>query len=250
VQYAFSLERHWRSDIAPQMQMRVDVVLSPIDEVREVHAVSKAELNQELLHARVEDVRAIATQTLGPVVRAGLSALKSAVATVGSVNLVTLAVLMTGWFGFNTVSIRLTSATTTGLTFYDLLCAIHSLDSIYALADIKQGGAGLYGSIAYLTLAACVAPSFYPRKSLWLGLAAPLAYMCAVFAGVYWKISSTIASMTSAVGSDAFAHMANGFASEMAGELLKAISFGAGAYVSFAAALFLAYRGISRYSAS
>ncbi|WP_322009403.1 hypothetical protein [Paraburkholderia sp. J12] len=246
-QYAFTLEDHWRSDVAPAANMVVDARFTPAGTLLDVQAVPDATQNQEKVKAAVDDAREIATQTLHRIKTSGTPLVAAVVAKMGYANLAALGLLVIGWFFLNTVSIQVTAGMNTGLSFYDILRALHSLDSVYALGSIQQASAGLYGFLCYATLALCIAPFFVASRPLWLGLASPLALFLAVFAGLYWKISSAVGAL--AGSGDEASQMAGSMVREMAGEMLKALSPGLGFYLSLAAALFLAFRGVTRYLA-
>ncbi|WP_205192609.1 hypothetical protein [Burkholderia sp. LMG 13014] len=214
-QYAFSLETHWKSDVAPTVNMAVDVDFDGSGAVTAVRAA------RDLAHA-----------------------IDRVVSSVGYANLGAIALLLIGWFSLNAIAIQVTASTASGLTFYDLLRALHSMNNFYALEGISQMSAGWYGFVCDLTLALCIAPFLFRRKSLWLGLAAPLAWMVTVYAGIYWKISSAMSEIGGAAG---MTGLPADFAREMAAEVSKAISFGAGFYVAGAAAVYLAVKGVKQY---
>lgn len=246
-QYAFTLEDHWRSDMAPAANMVVDARFTPEGILVDVRAVPDATQNQEKVKAAVDDAREIATQTLDRIKTSGTPVVAAVVAKMGYANLAALGLLVIGWFFLNAVSIQVTTGMNTGLSFYDILRALHSLDSAYALGSIQQASAGIYGLLCYLTLALSIAPFFVASKRLWLGLASPLALFLAMFAGLYWKVSSAVSALAGT--GDEASRVAGSMVREMAGEMLKALSLGAGFYVSLAAALFLAFRGVTRYLA-
>lgn len=246
-QYAFTLETHWRSDIAPAANMPVDARFTPDGKLIDLHAVSDAAQNQEKVKAAVDDAREIATQTLDRLKTSGMPVVAAVVAKMGYANLAALGLLVIGWFFLNTISIQVTAGMNTGLSFYDVLRALNSLNNVYALGSIQQASAGFYGFLCYVTLALGIAPFFVASKRLWLGLASPLALFVAVFVGLYWKVSSAVSALAGT--GDEASQMAGSMVREMAGEMLKALSPGLGFYLSLAAALFLAFRGITRYLA-
>ncbi|WP_143331218.1 hypothetical protein [Burkholderia aenigmatica] len=243
-QYAFSLETHWKSDVAPTVNMAVDVDFDGSGAVTAVRAVSGATVGQERMRDAVDGVREVSGRALGEAAAIGLPLAARVVSAVGYANLGAIALLLIGWFSLNAIAIQVTASTASGLSFYDLLRALHSMNNFYALEGVSQMSAGWYGFACYLTLALCIAPFLFRRKSLWLGLAAPLAWMVAVYAGIYWKISSAVSEIGGAAG---MTGLSADFAREMAAEVSKAISFGAGFYVAGAAALYLAFKGVKQY---
>ncbi|SDE39941.1 hypothetical protein [Paraburkholderia lycopersici] len=246
-QYPFSLESHWRSDVAPAVNMAVDARFSPAGELIDVRAVSEAAQQQETLNAAVNEAREVATHTLARLRSTGAPVATAFVGRVGYANLAAIALLALGWFAFDTISIRITSVSSIGLTFYDMLRALHSMNDIAGLEGATRGSAGFYGLLAWASLALCVAPFFVDARRLWLGLASPLAFGLAVAAGLYWKISTAMSAL--AGGNDEVSQLASGYARELAAEMFKALSFGFGFYLALAASVFLAVRGVMRYRA-
>jgi hypothetical protein len=246
-QYPFALEAHWRSDVAPAANMVVDARFTPEGTLVDVRAVPEATQNQEKVKAAVDDAREIATQTFDRLKTSGTPVVAAVVAKMGYANLAALGLLVVGWFFLNTISIQVAAGMNAGLSFYDVLRALNSLNNLYALGNIQQASAGFYGLLCYAALALCVAPFFVASRRLWLGLASPLALFVAVFAGLYWKISSAVGAL--AGSGDEASQMAGSMAREMAGEMLKALSPGLGFYIALAASVFLAFRGVTRYLA-
>lgn len=246
-QYPFSLEAHWRSDVAPAVNMAVDARFSSAGELLDVRAVSEAAWQQEKINAAVSEAREVATQTVERLRTASAPVATALIARVGYANLAAIALLALGWFAFDTVSIRVTSTSSIGLTFYDVLRTMHSMNDLAGLEGAAHGTAGIYGVLAWASLALCIAPFFVNARRLWLGLASPLAFGVAIAAGLYWKISSAMNAL--AGGNDEVSQLASGYARELATEMLKAVSLGFGFYLALAASAFLAVRGIACYRA-
>lgn len=238
-QHPFTLESHWKSDQPPMVGMVVDIHVDGAGNVMAVAPVADSQLAREQAELAVQSAKA-----KGSELAAGLTA------RFGAPTLVALAALLTGWFFLNTIAIQLSSDYGVGLSFWKLLAVLNSPAGVMSgLNGAAGSGGGIYSFLCIAALVAPLAPQFWHDKRAHLGGLLPLALMLLVAATVYSGVSDGLKQaqgVAGAFGGAQAAHMANA----MLHEAMRAISLGAGAYLSLAASLYLAARSAIKFLAA
>jgi hypothetical protein len=272
-QYPFKLEGTWRSDRAPKVDMQVDVDFDDAGQVVAIRAVDPTAAAREQAERFMSTAGATAKQWAadlktkgGPALAelrakgapalAGIQAksmpvVKRYVELIGGPTLIAIAAVLVGWFFLAAVSIDFLGQRQSA-TFYDFLGVLNNPQNGLAALEGRSASAGFYGFVAIVALFAPLLPHFVKSRQLWLAYCAPGAWM--VLAGFigWWKIRSAMSEATSAAsgfGGGELQQMASGMAREFMNEIWNAISIGFGAYLSAAAAIYLAFIGIRRYRA-
>jgi hypothetical protein len=222
-QYTFTLDHIWRSEVPPRAGMAVDVDFLPDGSIAGMTAVAENQLAREQ-----------AEQAMAAAKAKGSQLMSSAVARFGLPTLIATGLLLIGWFFLTTISIKAGFAGTMDLTFWRILALVNSSGSgLESLATLGGGGsAGFYGLLAILALAGPFIGLVWKDKRATLGGLLPLLFMLLVTLLVRHTITSAMGG-----GADMPSEMADMARKEM----MKAISFGIGGYVSIAAALYLAF---------
>jgi hypothetical protein len=277
-QYPFKLEGVWKSDRAPKVDMQVDVDFDDAGQIvaiRAVDATAAAREQAERLMGSagatakqwasglktkgapaLAELRAKGAPALAEMQAKGLPVVKRFVGLVGVPTLVAIFAVLLGWFFFASVSIDFLGQRASA-TFYDFLGVINNPENGTLLIEGRSASAGFYGFIAIVALFAPLLPHFVKNRKLWLAYCAPGAWMVlAAFLG-WWKIRSAMSEATGGAaqfgggfgGGGELQELASGMAREFMNELWNAISIGFGAYLSLAAAIYLAFVGIRRYRA-
>lgn len=235
-QYAFGLEGMWKSDVAPQVNMVVDVVFDEAGQVQSLTVVPDNQL------AREQALRAAREKG------AGLG--RDVAARFGVDTLVGMAALVCGWFVLNTVSVRLAASYNMGLSLWKILGVLNAPQGVMNALSGGGGSAGFYGFLAVVALAGPLLPFFLKDARAHLAGWLPLAFLLLVCVTVYMGISDGVAQAQGAalaIGGRQAASMAAEMVSSMTQEALRAISIGIGGYLSVIASLYFAGRGTIRF---
>lgn len=239
-QYEFTLEGLWKSDLAPTSNMMVDIHLDEGGNLTAIRAIDDAQQVKEQAEKAVEFLKAN-----------GSAALLQATTRLGKTTLIALALIVVGWFFFDAVSIRITASRANGISFWDVLGALHSTN---VLEGIQGGRAstGIYGFFAVASLCGPLLSQVWKDRRAHLGHCLPLVFMIVVAIMINIGINNGIkeAGNLGAMfgGAEAEAYAAK-MAQQMMAEISKAISIGLGVYLSVAASLYLAFQGVTRYLA-
>jgi hypothetical protein len=238
-QHPFTLESHWKSDQPPRVGMVVDINLDGAGNVTAVAPVAESQLAREQAELAVQSARA-----KGGELAAGLTA------RFGAPTLAALAALLAGWFFLNTIAIQISSDYGVGLSFWKLLAVLNSPAGLMnGLNGGAGNGGGIYSFLCIAALVAPLAPQFWNDKRAYLGGLLPLALMLLVAALVYSGVNDSLKQAQGMAGAFGGAQAA-GMASAMLHEAMRALSLGAGAYLSLAASLYLAVRGAVKFLAA
>jgi hypothetical protein len=225
--------------------MVVDVVLDAAGSLATVTPVTESQLAREQAELAMHTAKA-----KGGELAAGLTA------RFGMPTLVAMAVLLAGWFFLNTVAIQVSAEYGMGLSFWKILGVLNAPAGLMSgLGSLGAGGgsSGIYGFLCVVALVAPLAPQFWKDKRAHLGGLLPLAFMLLVAAMVYFGISDSMKQaqgMAGAFGGAQAARMADSMGSAMLREAMRAISIGAGGYLSLLASLYLAGRGTIKFLAA
>ncbi|WP_343583028.1 hypothetical protein [Herbaspirillum sp.] len=241
-QFPFELEGMWKSDVAPCVNMVVEVDFGADGRVASVQVVPESQLAREQAEAAMR-----ATKDKG----AALG--KEMVARFGAGTLAGMAALVCGWFVFNTITVQIAAGYSSGLSFWKVLGVLNSpLGFMNALGG-AGGGSGAYGLFAVLALCGPLLPFFVRNPLAHLANLLPLLFIAAVCAIGYFGLMDGLKQAQGAAlafGGRQAAAMAAEMASGMMKEALRAVSFGLGAYLSVLASLYFAGRGAIKYLSS
>jgi hypothetical protein len=227
-QLSFTLEAHWRSDAPPVIGATVDVDLDEAGAVRFVRLVSDSQLAKE---------QAEVAMTAARVKGAAL------VARVGGVTLAAAVLLVIGWFFLASLSIDLPFGSKIHLTFWQILELLNVDNPAVAIAQgLKGGSAGFYGFLAIASIAGPFLSYFWKDRRAALGGLLPAVFM--LFVAV--MVRNALVNLTGGASSAGFMGEMMARARE---EMLKAISVGAGVYVSLAVSAYFAFVGARRFLA-
>jgi len=236
-QYPFRLDGRWKSDVAPKTDMVVEVAFSGADEVASITAVTDTQLAREQAELALSAVKEkSALLASGVVARFGVELLAA------------MALLLLGWFVLNTISIQLSSSYGIGISFWQTLAVINSPSGVMNAFGAGGGnGGGIYSALALL------APFFWKDPRAHLGGVLPLLCMALVAAMIYSGIQDGIKQAqiaASSFGGLQAQQMIADMTAGMVAQAIKAISIGAGGYLSLLASLYLAAKGVIKFLAA
>lgn len=239
-QFAFVLEGLWKSDVAPACNMVVEVDLSEDNQITAIAIVPDAQLAKEQAAVAVAAAKEKGAQ-LGSAI----------VAKFGFETLAAIAILAMGWFTLNTISIQISSDSSVGMSFWKVLTIVNSPSDLMNLGSTSSG-AGMYGFLAIIALIGPLAPYFWKDPRAYLGGLLPLAFMLFVGVMIYMGINDGVKEARGAASlfGGGAANIASEMANSMVKEILKAISIGAGAYLSIVASLYFAGKGGIKFFAA
>lgn len=241
-QYPFALEEIWQSEHAPRVGMAVEVAFSGDERVTGVVPLPETQLAREqaeqaMAHARVK----------------GSQLASDVLARFGMPTLAAMAALVLAWIFLNMLSVQVGPGFKAGLTFWQLLAVLNSPTGVLAGLNGTAQGAGFYGFLAVLAMLAPLAPQFWNDRRAHLGGLLPLLLMLFAAFLAYSGISSGMNEAQDAAGAfggRAVAEMASAMQAEMARQAMRAVSLGAGFYLSVAASLYFAARGTIKFLAN
>jgi hypothetical protein len=229
-QHAFVLDGVWRSDAPPVVGATVDAALGPDNTVTSMTLVPEGQLAKEQAEAALAQAK-----VKGAALAGGL------VAKFGMPTLVALGVLMVGWFFLTAVSYNAGFLGKMDFTFWRVLGFINASNPMEGMRNLsgEGGSSGLYGILGVLALVGPLAGYFWKDRRAALGGVLPLLFM--VIVGLV--VRSVLGNMGGGFGSPRDVD-------EIRAQVMKGMSIGAGAYLSAAAAAYLAFVGAKNYLAS
>lgn len=238
-QYAFSLEGIWRSDTLPRLGVVVDVDFDPRGEVMAMTAVPEAQLAREQAEAALQGAR-----------QKGAQLASGMVGRFGAARLIAAALLVPGWWFLSTVTLDAAMLGRLQVTFWQLLGLLNAGNPMEMLAGGGRGpGTGLYGLAAVLCLAGPFVSYFWKDRRAHLAGVLPLVFMAFVALTVLaavWELEGAGREAMAGAGVQ-YQSMVADFQREARREAMKALSLGFGFWMSLAASLFLAVRGVRDY---
>lgn len=231
VKKTFTLEQHWLGNVAPQVQMQVDVAL---DAHGEIVSVVPARAGVEDLE-KYKDVAKKMFDGGAPVAAAYVD-------RIGKPVLGAMLVILISWIWLPAVSVTIMAGMKQSATLFDVLRLANSGASLESFGQVGGGSSGLYGLLCVLAMFAPLLPTFLKHKYAPLGYCAPLAFLVLAGLTVYMKMHSMANAARDsmrAFGGNRMDEMADA----MMQQISHAVSIGFGTYLSLAAALYLAWRG-------
>ena len=241
-QYPFTLEGMLQSEHAPRIGMAVEVTFLEGGEIASIAPLPDTQMAREQADLAVAAARAKGAQFANRMV-----------ARFGVPTLTAITVLAVAWFALNTIAVQVGPGHNVGFSFWTLLGVINSPMGVLSAFSAAPAGTGLYGLCAAVALFAPLAPQFWQDRRAHLGGLMPLAFMLLVAFMAYNGISSSMSEAqgaASAFGGAAAAELASTMQAEMARRAMRAVSLGAGFYLSLAASLYFAAKGTIKFLAN
>jgi len=247
-QYPFRLEGTWKSEFAPKVNMLVDAEFDDQGQLVAVRTAS-AEAVAAARTAQACNVAKATTRTIARDVRSdALPAVAQQAQAIGYPTLAAAVALLLGWFYFSVASVDIGAGGRLAVTFYQVLrfLNVHSIQDLMGVG----GGAGIWGLMCFLCCGGVALPWLWHDRRASYGMVAPLVFMVLVGILVRHKLSSQLSGFEQAAsqfGSFGDAHTrqaAAQFASNAVTEFRHRLSLDFGVWLSSAASLFLAWRGM------
>jgi hypothetical protein len=166
------------------------------------------------------------------------------------VALAAAAVIVIGWFGLSTFVTQFPGVALR-FRFYHLWSVLGNPSRLVTgLGDADSVRGFLFGGLCLVVALTVIVPYLVKQRGAWLAYLAPLALMVICGALLYAKTAGNLLADPGRSGlqSQVIA-FANKLANRMSDSVAQHITIGLGAYVSFAASLFLAARGLLRFRA-
>jgi len=228
-QYAFMLEKNWKSDVPPATGMSVDVELSADGELIAICSVPESQIAREQAEVVLQAART-----------GGGKLVSGAVQRFGMPTLITAGVLFVGWFVLSSVSIQ-SPLGRLDFTFWQLLALLNASSPLEVLMQSSRGAGsrGIYGLMAVIAFAGPFVPYAWKDKRAPLAGLLPLVFMTAV--GLLMR--NTIRTMA---GAGAAGGAFDELIEQASQEMMKAISIGIGVYISCIASLYFAWAAIRK----
>lgn len=238
-QYEFKLEGVWKSDVAPQQNMVVDVEFDGENKVVSITAVNETQLAKEQADKALDSIK-----------EKGSAAFDGLSARVGKPVLIATSALVVSWFFLNTISIQVTESMKYGITFWKILGIVNSSGGLNALQSGGGGDTGMYGFIGFLALLGPFISQFWKDPLAHLGNCIPLILMIFVAISIYMGIQDGMKSagnMGEMFGGGEMGKYAQEMMSQMMQAAMKAVHIGPGAYISSVASAYLFLIGARKY---
>lgn len=170
----------------------------------------------------------------------------------GDVDVVALAavvVLIIGWFGMSTLVTEL-AGVRQRFHFYNMWSVLaHPARLLTGLSGGDAARGLAFGVVCIAAALVVLVPYRFKQRSAWLAYLIPLALMILCGVALYEKTSGDYFADSGAYGSigSELVALANRVANRMSDSIARHISIGLGGYVSFAASVVLAVRGVARF---
>lgn len=242
-QYSFTLSGTWKSDVAPKLDMVVDVQFIGENEIESIRGVPDSQLAKEQAELAMSAVKVRGAQFAS-----------SIVAKFGIEMLVAMTLLILGWFCLNTISIQVSSSYEIGITFWQILGIVNSSSGV--ISGLGAGGltgsGGIYSVVGALAFLAPMAPFFWRDSRAHLVGLLPLLFMIIMIAMIYSGVHDGMKQAQNAAGTfggQQAQEMINEMTAEMTTRAMKAISLGIGGYVSIAVSVYFAGNGFIKFLA-
>lgn len=234
-QFEFTLEKNWRSDVAPKVNMVVEFDMGEDGELRSVSAINENQLAKEQADIAMKAAK-----------EKGQALLKDASARLGMPVLVAWAAVAVSWFFLNTLSITITSDSSIGLTFWKMLGIVNNSTNMANLGGGGTGDTGIYGLLVFLALAGPVISQFWKHPVAHLGNCLPFTLMLFVAIMIYMNLHHSASQAQEMAGSFG-GRMASDMVNQMMSAIMKAIHVGAGAPIAIIASVYLAFVGTKQF---
>lgn len=234
-QFEFSLEKNWKSDVAPKVGMIVEFELGGSGEILAASAVNESQLAKEQADIALKAAK-----------EKGHALFKEASARLGTPVLIAWAAFAISWFFLSTLTISAAPGNSVGITFWNLLGLVNNPNSMSYIASGISADKGIYALLAIVALAGPAISQFWKHPLSHLGNCVPLALMLIVAVVIYMSLRDSAAQaqqMAGTFGGKAASDMVSG----MVAEMMKAFHIGAGGVIAAVASAYLALVGLKQY---
>jgi len=183
-----------------------------------------------------------------PTAQTGSAANARAAARLDSAALAAVAVILIGWFAMSTLVTDF-AGLRQGFHFYEMWALVRNPARLFTGIGDDRLRLVLFAVLCFAALVGVFASYRYPQRAALLAYLVPLALMIVSGVLLYARASSDYLAddgRYGALGSQLM-HWANNAANSLGHAAARRVRIGLGAYVSFAACLFLAARGLVKY---
>lgn len=240
-QIPFSLEENWLGDIAPTIQMNIDVVLDSAGNVITVTPVSDKDIAQEKIKALSSDLSSKFQDQL-PLVKIYANA-------IGTPVLVAAAVLFVSWVWLSLVSVRVSAGLSQNVTMLDALSIINMGANLETLGRGSSGSSGIFGIVCVLAMLAPLVPAFIKHRYINLCFFAPLIFSLVFSIATFIKLRAYANVARESMGAFGGNSQMNNMINAIMDQIMASVSIGFGAYLSVAVVLYLAAHGSIKFLA-
>ncbi|HTT01738.1 MAG TPA: hypothetical protein VMG11_06560 [Steroidobacteraceae bacterium] len=183
-----------------------------------------------------------------PTAQTGSAATARAGARLDTAALVAVAVILIGWFALSTLVTEF-AGFRQGFPFYEMWALVKNPARLFTGIGADHLQLAVFGLLCIGALVGVFAPYRYPQRAAVLAYLIPLALMIACGILLYARASSDYLADDGRYGSlgSQVVHWANSAANRLGHAAARRVSIGLGGYLSFAASLFLAARGVLKY---
>ena len=229
-QYSFTLEDMWQSELPPRMGMIVEVQFNGDGAPEKVSMMPEGQVAREQAAAHLAEAQK----------RSGEIA-SNMVARFGVSVLVAEGLLLLGWFFLPFLSVK-AMYLSRSVTLWQVLSYVGTGNPLVSLggnAGISSSGGSLYELLGVVCVFGPLLPYLWKDRRAVFGDLLPLAFLLLMTAVTLSALHEAIPSGTDPMSRD--------MASMALDNILKSLSFGIGAYLSAAVAVYLAFKGVKTY---
>lgn len=162
---------------------------------------------------------------------------------------IALGCIFVGWFGMNTLVTEVGSLQQ-NFHFYNVWTVLRDPARLATgLTGGDRAASIAFGVVCFATLAAVLLPLRIRQRRAWLTFIAPLVLMILCAGILHHATSEDLLADDGRLGSTGshLIQFANSLVNHASEAFARHISIGLGAYLSFLASLFLAWKGLTRY---
>lgn len=258
-QHHFTLEQHWRSDVAPLANTVVDCEFDDQNVLQSVKRVSDEQIAKEKAAQLSNDAMAVGKAIGGRIL-----------SEAGTPAVVAFLAFLIGGLAISSLTIKIDMGAPNiaiHFSFYKLLCLANivsdSIGSHGISVNLFAGDKSTfqcsategYSLLFFIAALLPLLPHFYKaKKEAWLAYAAPAAFLVYVCGNVYYHVQGYISTaieeqdkMRARMGAYGMMPEANKEIDTIREALAKMYSIDFGLYIVIAAALVLALIGIKKY---
>jgi hypothetical protein len=203
VQHEFTLEKNWRSDVAPKVGMSVNFTVNEDGSLDTVQAV---DLQAEISERAKELGRKVQEGGLPAAQGFAINVKDKIASTVGIPRAVLFALILVVWYSFNIFSVQVTSNHASGLSFFGLLGVLNSQEGLLGISSWRKNSAGFYAVLAWIA-------------ALLIFLPAPLAFFLIILGAIKVQSSNAVSRTT-----DMMVGLGGKLGREMAEKMMSSIS--------------------------
>ena len=248
-QYLFRLEGMWKGDVAPRVNMLVDVEFNERGQLVGLQPASVPDAAVEQASRAIDAARDTAKRIADDAKSEGVPLLMQKAQAIGYPTLAAVAALLLGWFYFAAATMNVGGGGKLSLTFFQVLKLLN-IEGVQDLMNLAGGGGGgLYGLLCFAALLAVLLPWLSRDRRAGFGMMAPLAFMLVIAIVAHFKMKAgadslqQAASSVGAHGGPQGRDMATQFANQVVTQARASMAIGWGAWLALLGSLYLAWRG-------